>query len=91
MSTRKEVFASRRAAMKAGLAALVGGVAAAAAVKQAVAQEKIAQEQVQYQAMPKDGAECSNCVNFQAPNACTIVAGDISPKGWCVAFAPKGS
>ena len=52
---------------------------------------KIAQEVVQYQTMPKDGAECDKCVNWVAPNACTIVAGTINPKGWCVAYAPKES
>jgi hypothetical protein len=30
-------------------------------------------------------------VNFVAPNACKVVKGVISPNGWCVAFAPKGS
>ena len=39
--------------------------------------------------MPKDGAECDKCVNWVAPNACKIVEGQINPKGWCVAYAPK--
>ena len=91
MFVRKDVLASRRSAIKAGLAVVIGGVATTAAVSRALAQEKIAQEQVQYQKEPKDGAECDKCVNFQAPRACTIVAGDIDPKGWCVAFAPKDS
>jgi hypothetical protein len=91
MVIRKDYVASRRTALKAGLAAVAGGLAATAATRAAVAQEKIAQNVVQYQETPKDGAECDKCVNFQAPNACTIVAGTINPKGWCVAFAPKDS
>ena len=32
---------------------------------------------------------CSTCVNFEAPTACKIVAGSISPNGWCIVYAPK--
>ena len=81
---------SRRAALKAGLT-IMGVGAVGLATKAASAQEKLAQNQVQYQEPPKDGAECDKCVNFQAPSACTIVAGNINPKGWCVAYAPKES
>jgi hypothetical protein len=75
---------TRRQIMRAGLA-VVGGVVAASTE----AQEKIAQAQVQYQATPKDGNKCSTCVNFEAPASCKIVAGSISPNGWCIAYAPK--
>ena len=81
---------SRRGMKKAGLglAAAAGVVAAGTARAQ---DQKIEQNLVQYQEMPKDGAECDKCVNWVAPNACKIVAGTINPKGWCVAFAPQGS
>ena len=84
----------RRAALRGfvsaglGAAALMTGARAAQA-QQNFAQEKLAQNIVQYQETPKDGAECDKCVNWEAPNACKIVAGNINPKGWCVAFAPK--
>ncbi|MGD0109109.1 MAG: hypothetical protein ABSC06_39050 [Rhodopila sp.] len=84
MTTRYDDTATRRQIMRAGLAA-VGSVVAITAR----AQDKIAQAQVQYQPTPKDGNKCSTCVNFEAPAACKIVAGTISPEGWCVAFAPK--
>ena len=77
---------SRRRVLCGGLTILAAGTAARAAM----AQEKLAQNLVQYQATPKDGAMCSTCVNFVAPNACKIVDGNISPNGWCVAYAPKG-
>ena len=80
---------SRRAALKGALVALTGTAVAFATSARLAAQEKIAQAQVQYQNMPKDGAKCSLCVNWVAPNACKIVAGTINPEGWCVAFAPK--
>lgn len=84
MTKRQDDEATRRRILKAALAA-VGGVVAT----RVQAQEKIAQAQVQYQAKPKDGQKCSTCVNFEAPNACKIVTGTISPDGWCIAFAPK--
>ncbi len=90
----------RRALLQAGLAAAAGLVsipmARAADIRspettalQKFAQEKLAQNLVQYQTSPKDGAKCSLCVNWIDPNACKIVAGTIDPNGWCVAFAPK--
>ena len=82
---------SRRTAIKTGLTLAGGAALGLVATMQARAQEKIAQEQVQYQMTPKDGAKCSLCVNWVAPNACKIVAGTINPNGWCVAFAPKDS
>ncbi len=78
---------TRRGILRAGLTIAAG--TAALATRARAQDAKIAQEQVQYQTMPKDGAMCSKCAQFQAPNACAIVAGVISPNGWCVAFAPK--
>lgn len=86
--TDRQDKATRRQILRAGLA-VTGGVVAMTAKAQA--QEKIAQNQVQYQATPKDGNKCSTCVNFEAPAACKIVAGTIDPNGWCIAYAPKQS
>ncbi len=81
---------SRRGVLRTGLTILAGGMIATVARAQD-ADSKVEQSVVQYQTMPKDGAKCSGCVNFVAPNACKVVAGNISPEGWCVAYAPKGS
>ncbi|MGH7211595.1 MAG: high-potential iron-sulfur protein [Acetobacteraceae bacterium] len=83
---------SRRAVLTAGMTAIAAGLAALAGRAeraQAQAPQKLAQKVVQYQDHPKGDAQCSKCVNFIAPNACKIVAGTISPNGWCIAFAPK--
>ena len=80
---------SRRGAIRTGLGLAAGSILSFVATMRANAQEKIEQAQVMYQNMPKDGAKCSLCVNWVAPNACKIVAGTINPEGWCVAFAPK--
>ncbi|HYZ33216.1 MAG TPA: high-potential iron-sulfur protein [Crenalkalicoccus sp.] len=76
---------SRRTLLQAGLTVAAGGAAA-----RATAQQKLAKELIMYQDQPKDGQQCSNCQHWQPPNACAIVAGEISPNGWCGAFAPKG-
>jgi hypothetical protein len=54
--------------------------------RRAEAQQKMTQVQALYQDRPKDGQFCNICTLFQAPNACKIVQGEISPKGWCKAF-----
>jgi hypothetical protein len=84
VTKRDNSTTTRRTVLAAGLAA-IGGVASL----RAEAQEKIAQNLVQYQATPKDGAQCNKCVNWVEPNACKIVSGTIAPSGWCVAYAPK--
>ncbi len=53
------------------------------------AQQKAAQNVVQYQDKPKNGQKCADCIHFQSPNACKLVAGNISPDGWCMLFSPK--
>jgi hypothetical protein len=80
---------SRRAVLKFGVAALTAGAAAAVATRASAQQDKVDQKTVMYQAQPKDGQKCSTCVNFQAPNACKLVAGQISPDGWCGLYAAK--
>jgi hypothetical protein len=88
---RDDMNATRRTILRAGLTMLAGGAMAATAARAQDADSKVEQSVVQYQTSPKDGAQCSGCVNFVAPNACKVVAGNISPSGWCVAYAPKGS
>lgn len=46
---------------------------------------------MKYKDSPEGDKECSNCVQFVAPNSCKIFPGDteVSPKGYCVAWAKK--
>ncbi len=82
---------SRRRLLGIGLTTIAGGILATAAARAQDADSKVEQSVVQYQPNPKDGQKCSGCANFVAPNACKVVQGNISPEGWCVAYAPKGS
>ena len=86
MDQDDKIKTSRRRVLAGSAAVLAGAVAA----RPARADEKLAQDIVQYRQTPgDDGSKCSACVNFEAPNACKIVTGNINPNGWCVAFAPK--
>jgi hypothetical protein len=79
---------SRRVALTSAALSL-GAATAAAMVTRAAAQQKLSQADAKYQTTPKDDQRCDGCVNFQPPNACRFVDGDISPSGWCQLFGPK--
>jgi len=80
----RRVFFQRVATYGVGAAVIHGlGLSLAAA------QAKASQKSVSYQATPKGEQRCDGCSNFQPPNACKMVEGDISPQGWCSLFAKK--
>jgi hypothetical protein len=67
---------------------MAAGAAAAAALAFAAepARQKVSQAEAQYQDTPKGGFSCAACALFRPPRACAVVAGDISPSGWCRFF-----
>ena len=71
------------------LAEIALGAAAATAATRSLAQQKVSQADAKYQAQPKGQQRCDNCLNFQAPNACKLVEGEIISNGWCQLYAPK--
>ncbi len=82
--SRRVLF--RRVAIYGIGAAIVGGLGP----NLATAQAKVTQKTVSYQDKPKSGQRCDGCNNFQAPNACKLVEGEVSPQGWCSLFTKKG-
>ncbi len=78
---------SRGDALK-GLVVLpaLAGVLAATGLE---AEAKSSKAAVKYQNHPKGNQKCSGCRLFQKPHGCQIVAGNISPNGWCIAWAKK--
>lgn len=82
--TRRTVLKS--AALLAGLAAIPLAAEAAGSASKA---------SMQYQDHPKGDQECSNCLQFipgksaSAMGQCNVVAGSISPHGWCIAYSKK--
>lgn len=71
------------------------GVAVAGSLRMAEAQQsKAPQSSVNYQNKPHGNAKCSGCRFFipgsgGGKGSCQIVAGAISPNGWCTAYAAK--
>lgn len=45
--------------------------------------EQLSKPEAEYQDSPKNDQQCSECTKFQPPKGCAVVAGDISPRGWC--------
>lgn len=53
---------------------------------------KRSKERVAYRPRPllfADGRNemCRACSNFEPPEACKVVEGEVSPAGWCVRFS----
>lgn len=79
---------SRRRLME--LAALAGAAVTSAGLGGArAADNKVPQAEAKYQPRPRGIQRCEICLQFEAPNRCKIVAGDISQKGWCQYFAAR--
>jgi len=53
------------------------------------AQTKLTHDAAKYQDQPKDGQQCSGCVQFLAPSSCKLVEDPISASGWCQLFMAK--
>jgi hypothetical protein len=76
-------------------AAVAAASQASAAAKSPATASKSPQSAVQYQTTPKGTAKCSGCKFFlpgadaNAKGQCQVVAGDISPDGWCVVYSAK--
>ncbi len=93
MSDEKTTFSRGDVLAKLAMAPLAIG-ALAAIQFEADAAAKSAKSAVQYVDKAPAAQKCSGC-NFFLPGkgskkgACKIVAGDISPGGYCVAFAAK--
>lgn len=98
MTDTKRNQLSRRSLLKIGAAALTGAVMLPIlGMQHASAATKASKQAMQYQDHPKDGKKCVNCTQFvpgkskDAMGTCKVVEGEISPEGWCIAFAPKSS
>ena len=66
------------------------GIALAVAFPMQAKAAKATQAQAGYQNSPKGGQHCELCRYFQKPSSCQLVAGTISPNGWCKFFNAKG-
>lgn len=95
--TSKTFDPSRRRLFRQG-AAIAGGAALGGLMLSAKARAqggKVAKSVAKYQEKPQGTQQCDGCIQFipgktaSAQGTCKIVEGGISPKGWCMFFAPK--
>jgi hypothetical protein len=54
---------------------------------QAQSDDKMTKARAEYQDNPNGIYSCATCTLFVPPNLCKVVEGEISPDGWCKAFA----
>lgn len=47
---------------------------------------RIDKTEAEYQDSPRGGARCERCTMFEAPDACTLVEGEVEARGWCRYF-----
>jgi High potential iron-sulfur protein len=86
---------TRRAVLKSAVLLATAVTALSGAAQQALADNKATKAAMQYRDKPEGNKECSNCIQFipgktpKAMGTCKVVAGKISPRGWCLAYAPK--
>jgi hypothetical protein len=81
---------SRRSILKfAGLLAGASLASAVPGVPDALAQQKASKDAMRYQDKPNGEMTCSNCLQFEPPKSCKVVEGDVSPEGYCIAWAKK--
>jgi hypothetical protein len=64
-------------------------VATAFCTQRAAAAGSVPQSAAGYQDKPNGDKRCEGCSHFEAPSSCKVVAGVISPSGWCKLFAAK--
>lgn len=50
---------------------------------------KSPQKSASYQDRPNGEQRCGNCMHFQPPSSCKVVAGRIGPNGWCRIYAAR--
>ena len=90
MASKMESEISRRSLFRGAVVVAGSGALLATGFGSASAQDdKVPQQAAQYQTTPKNEARCDKCMAFVAPSSCKVVAGTISPAGWCVMYSPK--
>ena len=69
------------------LSTLIGACVCLSIPSRSDSSEKMSKQEAEYQDSPKDIRMCATCTLFDPPRACKVVEGDVSPSGWCKAFA----
>jgi hypothetical protein len=86
-------WASRRGVLIG--ATLLGALPVLGAATASRAAGGVAKANAHYQDHPNGANRCGKCnyflpgADFNGPGSCKVVAGSISPTGWCTLFAPR--
>ena len=80
---------SRRTLLRGAALTGAGALLALGAARPALAAGKLSQSAANYQPTPKGSQKCSNCNQWQQPDACKVVDGKVAPNGWCSLYAQK--
>lgn len=78
---------SRRLLLQGAAAAGISALRVSPAAAQGFT--KSPQQSASYQDHPNGDQHCGNCLQFQPPSSCKVVAGRISANGWCRIYAAK--
>jgi hypothetical protein len=81
------VVNARRRRFLRGAVAVFASALTRGAISRAQGQQKMSKQEAEYQDSPKDIRMCATCTLFEPPRSCKVVEGDVSPNGWCKAFA----
>jgi len=80
---------SRRCLLKSVALLASASLTASLGAKDALAQQKASKEAMKYQDKPNGEKQCSNCAQFVPPDGCKVVAGTVSPQGYCIVWQKK--
>ena len=69
------------------IGAMAGGVSSTVLARSAQASDKMTKTRAEYQDKPNGIYSCATCTLFEKPSSCKVVEGEVSPDGWCTAFA----
>jgi hypothetical protein len=78
---------ARRRLLKLSATGAVGSVALAACSTFGL--PKVSKAEADYVDHARGQARCANCLHFEPPHGCTVVAGEISPQGHSKFYLPK--
>lgn len=94
MISAKHAQARRQLLVRSGIAVASLTLVPLVAWQRRASAGTASREDFHYQLQPRDGMRCADCAAFVpaatgGEGSCRVVAGPISPDGWCMAFSKR--
>ena len=67
-------------------AVVAGGALSGCVTKPPFMAGTLSKAEAQYRDSPNGFQKCGMCHHFYSPNMCNVVAGPVSPEGWCTHY-----